>query len=258
MADFVVQSEVGVLENEEKIVLDLLDRNPWLHSYTRVSKYQSDLVPERGKYPVGEIDFVEGYLRKACGLERENPIEIPKYLRTEEFLKREYIITTSEFLPKSGKYFLKDVTQLKKFGEVIEADFCLEALFKDKEGISDYSLVLPKDHLYLVSSLYNIQSEYRVYVIGDEIEQICCYNGNCTIFPDVNLIKKAVALISINEKWLRSYTIDVMVGKEGTALIEVHNFTSVGLYSTLWGDNLLYAYRDGIDYLVYDNHLLER
>ena len=47
------------------------------------------------------------------------------------------------------------------------------------------------------------------------------------------------------------------MGKEGTAIIEVHNFTSVGLYTTLWGTDLLYAYRDGIDYLVNDNKIIE-
>ena len=64
---------------------------------------------------------------------------------------------------------------------------------------------------------------------------------------------KAVELIKANEKWLRSYTIDIMVGPKGTAIIEVHNFTSVGLYHNLWGNNLLYAYRQGIDYLINDN-----
>lgn len=48
-----------------------------------------------------------------------------------------------------------------------------------------------------------------------------------------------------------------MVGKKSTALIEVHNFTSCGLYSTLWGNNLLTAYKDGIKYLKKDNHKLE-
>ena len=52
---------------------------------------------------------------------------------------------------------------------------------------------------------------------------------------------------------------DLMVSKiKGTAIVEVHNFTSCGLYSTIWGDNLLYAYRDGIDYLINDNKPIEK
>lgn len=117
----------------------------------------------------------------------------------------------------------------------------------------DSTLVLSKEHLYQVSSCFNILSEYRVYVIARKIEAIGHYNGDCTILPDIELIKKAVNIINNNEKHLKSYTLDIMVGKEGTAIIEIHNFTSVGLYNSLWGDNLLYAYKDGIDYLLNDN-----
>ena len=36
-----------------------------------------------------------------------------------------------------------------------------------------------------------------------------------------------------------------------------HNFVSVGLYGTLWGNNLIYAYKDGIDYVINDNKELK-
>lgn len=124
--------------------------------------------------------------------------------------------------------------------------------------MSDAVFTLSKISDYLVSSLFSIETEYRVYVFQGEIEQISYYNGDCTVFPDINLIKKAISLINYHEKWLRSYTIDVMVGKTGTALIEIHNFTSCGLYSTLWGENLIQAYVDGIRYLRNDNKKLER
>jgi hypothetical protein len=51
----------------------------------------------------------------------------------------------------------------------------------------------------------------------------------------------------------RSLTIDVMVTDKGTELIEIHPFVSCGLYGTLWGDSLVYAYRDGIDYVLRHN-----
>ena len=44
-----------------------------------------------------------------------------------------------------------------------------------------------------------------------------------------------------------------MITPRGTAITEIHNYTSLGHYSTLFGDNLLYAYRDGIDYLLKHN-----
>ena len=85
------------------------------------------------------------------------------------------------------------------------------------------------------------------------IVAISHYNGNPLLFPDTKLLEKVVMLISYHEKYLKSYTIDVMITKKGTSLIEIHNFTSVGFYTTLFGTDLLYAYKDGIDYLRKDN-----
>lgn len=254
MAKFLIQNNKGVLENEEHIILELLKSQRLLHEYKSISFEDIKSINNKGLYPIGTIDFVTAYLRNAYGIKRENPIEIPKYLRTDEFLKRDYFFTSWDKLPKHGTYFLKDVSELKNFGQVIQADYFIN------DDLFNYTrqLVLPKDHVYLVSSLFNIKSEYRVYVLQHEIEAIVCYDGDCTIFPDVNLIKKAVSLIRNNEEWLRSYTIDIMVGVEGTAIIEIHNFTSIGLYSTIWGSSLIWAYKDGIDYIVNDNKLLEK
>lgn len=259
MAKFLVQVDSNVLDDEEKFVRQQLDSTKMLHSYELVSIKDIQSYNEKDLIPIGTIDFVHGYLRNVYGISRENPVEIPKYLRTEEFLKRTYFFTDYKGIPRSGKFFLKDASQLKNFGEVIVADYFITDELFDYKKVNEFdsTLVLPKDHIYLVSSLFNIKAEYRVYVIANEIVAMVCYNGDCTVLPDVNLLKKAVTLIEHNEKWLRSYTIDVMVGAKGTAIIEIHNFASVGLYTTLWGSDLLYAYRDGFYYLVNDNKELE-
>ena len=106
-----------------------------------------------------------------------------------------------------------------------------------------------KEHLYQVSEILNVQSEYRVYIIDGEIENVCNYNGDPLVLPDVNFIKKANAIYSIQPDYPKSYTIDVMVSDKGTSIMEIHPFISVGLYSTLWGSNLLQAYIDGINYV---------
>jgi hypothetical protein len=113
--------------------------------------------------------------------------------------------------------------------------------------------VLDNEHLYQVSSLLPIKTEYRVYVIGHDIVAITAYEGSPTNLPDIELLQQAIELIKFNEKELRSYTIDLAVGNFGTAILEIHNFTSVGLYHALWGSDLLYAYVDGINYLKNDN-----
>lgn len=245
MAKFLIQNDKSILDNEKQFLLEKLEKQKYVHEYRNISFADLYVVNEPGWYPVGTIQFVSKYLHNAYDIEQENPIEIPEYLRTEEFLKREYYFTTFDKLPRTGKYFLKDCSQLKKFSEAIIADYFP---FNEKK--------LSTDHIYQVSSLFPVEAEYRVYVLQGEIENIVCYDGDCTVLSDMALIKKAITIINAKEKWLKSYTIDVMVGKPGTAIIEIHNFMSVGLYSTLWGDNLVWAYKDGIDYLINDNHKL--
>lgn len=228
-----------------------LNQNKYIHSYEEIEEPHLVGIDE---YPVGQIPFVE----KCLGI-HENPIEIPKYLRTPTFLKRDYKICTWQDIPRSGTYFLKDISQLKKFGSVMNATYTdIDSMFNYvKTSEFDATIVLDKEHLFQVSSLIDIKAEYRVYVFGGDIEQISYYNGDCTKLPDISLIKKAVNLINYHEEYLKSYTIDVAVTDIGTCILEVHNFTSCGLYSPFWGSSLLYAYKDGIDYLRNDNHKLE-
>lgn len=258
MARYLLQTDSEGLDIEYMLIEEKLKRNKYIHKYKCTDTVSLSWVAEKDDVPIGDIKFVTKFLSIAHGIERENPIEIPEYLRTEEFLKRDYSIVTWDKLPEKGNWFIKDVSQLKVFGEVLNLEYNdIKSWFDTPKNSFNTSLVLDKTHLFQVSSVFNIKSEYRVYVIDGEIECISNYNGDCTLLPDINLIKKAVTMINCNEKWLKSYTIDVMVGPKGTAIIEVHNFASVGLYSTLWGDNLIYAYRDGIDYLTHDNRELK-
>ena len=247
-----------LLENTKELDMERIFLEEQLKKYRFLHTYETIDVPRKcleNTYPVGTIPFVENCLQL-----HENPIEIPKYLRTDEFLKREYQFVKWDEIPRYGNLFLKDVSKLKKFGKIVNADYEInDELFDDNpKNEFNTTFTLSKTSDYLVSSLFDIDAEYRVYVFQGEIEQISYYNGDCTVFPDMNLIKKAVSLINYHEKWLKSYTIDMMVGKEGTALIEIHNFTSCGLYSTLWGESLIQAYVDGIRYLRNDNKKLER
>lgn len=250
MGTFILQKDFISTDSDIEIMIlkGLLKRERFLYDYIELTKDELSDYKDFEKIPVGTIDFVETYLKNTVkGFYRENPIEIPKYLRTDEFLKRDYSIVEYKDIPTRGKYFIKDVSQLKKFGSVMLNEY-------DYMEINE---LCDKTHLFQVSLVYDIKAEYRVYVVAGELQQISLYNGYATELPDIKLIEKAVNLILYNEKWLKSFTLDVMVGKEGTAIIEVHNFTSVGLYTTLWGTDLLYAYRDGIDYLVNDNKTIE-
>jgi hypothetical protein len=208
--------------------------------------------------PVGDIDFITCWLHENYGVEKENPIEVPKYLRTDYFLKREYTIVQAKKLPRNGRYFIKNASRLKDFsyaGELSHLNI-EECLNKHKSGYGS-GIEIKGEDLFVISSILDYKSEYRVYVIDGKIENISNYNGDSNLFPDSELIRRAVELINSNEKYLKSYTIDIMVGDKGTAIIEVHNFASVGLYSTMWDSDLLYAFSQGIDYLINDNREIE-
>ena len=255
MANFLLQEDKGTLEIEEIIIEDLLKRNKYTHNYMKISLKNIDNLECNNYIPIGTIDFITKYLKKFNYIDREVPIEIPKYLQTEEFLKRDYKICKWNEIPRQGQFFLKDVSQLKKYGSIINATYTdIDELFNyEPKSTFDATLILDKEHLYQVSSILPIKTEYRVYVIGHEIIAITPYEGSPLNLPDIKLLQKAVELIQLNEKWLQSYTIDIAVGNFGTAILEIHNFTSVGLYHALWGSELLYAYVDGINYLKNDN-----
>lgn len=119
----------------------------------------------------------------------------------------------------------------------------------------DATLSLPKSDDYIISSPYQIQSEYRIYVINGILSNIASYGDNVQPLPDIELINKAIKLINENESWLKSYSLDVMVGPAGTAIIEIHNFASLGLYSATFGMELLTAYIQGIEYFINDNSI---
>lgn len=197
--------------------------------------------------PVGTIDFVTAWLDRFYGISRENPIEVPPCLRRWEFLKRDYRILRAEDVPHEGNYFIKDASELKSFSFAGD----LSHLFLPNDEDNNYQL--NPLHLYQVSENVDILAEYRVYIMGGEIRAMSCYAGNPCIFPDASLIQKANGIYSCQQDFPQSYSMDVMVTERGTSLIEIHNFTSIGIYYSLFEDDLLYAYRDGIDYLLNHN-----
>lgn len=231
------------------VLKEMLQRRRRLNSFVEMTMQQLiDAGKEEimGLIPVGTIPFVEAWLKKCHGINRINPIEIPKFLRTEEFLKREYSIVPYYRIPR-GVYFVKDVTALKEFA--FEGD--TEELFTGRTAGT-----IDQTHMFQVSEPVDILSEYRVYVIDGQIENVCNYNGSPLIFPDMELVSKANSIYMTKPDYPGSLTIDVMVTERGTLLIELHPFISVGLYSTLWSDRLLNAYADGIKYVLEHNTVL--
>ena len=261
---FLLQKEATSVQfdMDTLILKNLLDREKLVHTYISMSlnmlkemyKNEKSIEDLKNAIPVGTIEFVQEWLSLFHGINTINPIEVPECLRTEEFLKRKYSIVDAENIPKKGEYFIKDASKLKVFYYAGELGYSFsEDIFKEQTAKFDTKLHLDKTHLFQVSEVIHILSEYRVYVINGKIQSIINYDGDPLILPDVKLIEKANVIYQYEKNAPKSYTIDIAVTNKGTCILEVHNFQSVGLYTQLFGTNLCHAYIDGIDYLLNSN-----
>ena len=67
--------------------------------------------------PIGDLIFVQEWLKKYKGVDKMPPIEVPIVLRKEKYLGRSYDIVSFEDLDLQGNKFIKDVDKLKQFQE---------------------------------------------------------------------------------------------------------------------------------------------
>ena len=77
------------------------------------------------------------------------------------------------------------------------------------------------------SEQVEIDSEWRTFIFKGKIVGLQNYLGDFTLFPDVDLIRK---MVSVFVPAPVAYTLDVGINKNGTFIIEVHDFFSCGLY----------------------------
>lgn len=271
---FLIQKEYENLNLDNRILFELIQQEKYLHTYEIIDNKEFFYIDEneeqqlrnqntfpmeyQNAIPLGTIEFTQNYFKIFYGIEKENPIEIPPILRTEEFLKRKYSIVSSDKIPKDGYFFIKDVSQLKVFSYTGDMGLFMYDEIFDKPKKNDYSLHLNKEHLYQVSEVVKILSEYRIFVINNEIYSINNYDGNVCLFPDIQLIKKAILLWSTQNNCPNSYSLDVAITLRGTIILECHILFSTGIYSTVQGTKLLWGYQDAKDYLVnYNTQITE-
>ena len=246
---FFLQNDTSDLKYEQMIVSDLIKESHF-HTQTEVSlkdisdkRLDNDML-RNIVIPVGSIEFVEKWAKQFWNIDHINPMEVPECLRIENFLKREYHIVPYDELPEEGRWFFKDVSSLKA-GSFVGYKHDIPEFF----NTTHYN-----EHFYQYSEVIDdILSEFRVYFINGEIENVCNYDGLPYVHPDFVTIDLANKIFSRQEDYPGSYTMDIMVTNRGTSIIECHPFVCVGLYSTLWGQNLLSAYADGTLYVKKHN-----
>ena len=238
-----LQTDQNTLDYQ--ILEELLDYAKYLHTCQKISLSSFVCSSENYKeyIPIGTLEFVGTWFKKYYPHVKMTPVEIPKCLQMPPFLKRKYQTIKANDTPSYFPCFVKDATKLKSFHGILYS-------------FSEWLQEAKADHEYIISEPLDILAEYRIYVMDGKIENVCNYNGDVTIFPDMNIVRMAMTKYELEEDYPKSYTLDVMISRQnGTELLEIHPFCAVGLYSTLWGQNLLYAYRDGINYYI--NHCQE-
>ena len=172
------------------------------------------------------------------------PIEVPKELRKEHLLNREYQIMDYRDVEKlQGRKFIKYASELKVF-----------SYWDDVQILVKNNSIRPGN--YVVSELIDIQAEYRVFVHKDEIVGIQFYDGNpLKIISEEQLkrVQEMVLRYSSNTTRPMSYTLDVAILKNNKiSIIEIHPWCSVGLYGCT-GGFLPDAYINGFKWYVQHN-----
>lgn len=157
--------------------------------------------------PVGSVEFCLEYYNKYLNLEIK-PINIPEELF--ELSKRK-IYKGNEKTEISNKTFAKSYDSIKGYVSIIQ---------NNKN--------LPVGNYLFSEVIEDIDSEWRVFVMNNEIISIHNYVNSLGEYPDIEYLKKIVEKYSGK---LGSYSFDVGVNKElGTFLIEIHDFFATGFY----------------------------
>ncbi len=261
---FVLQKEKKDLDDIDLITLKLqLDSTRLSNEYTYMNLEEISSAHFNGEdiaIPVGSIPFVEGFLKNIKNIPQINPIEIPEILRTNEFLLRKYqILEKKELFSLHGYYFVKYASRLKELSHLGDID-----QLKYVDDFSDGPFL--KDGLYVVSQVKDILAEYRVFVINDKIEAIQFYDGYPTVMPspiEIKKLEKMVGIYSMDIYRPKAYTMDIAITKENNEsgrdlmILEVHSFSSVGLYG-YDSKKLPMAYKLGFDYYLQNNKPIKR
>lgn len=191
--------------------------------------------------PIGSIEFVQAYLQAYHGIDHMTPIEIPESLRYQVLLCRKYMIVPKSEIPRTGRWFVKDVSTLKAFSALATWDDVDMAMLNDNS-------------MFQVSEPLDIESEWRVYVHKDCIVGTAMYDCEKTAFlHTVSMSKFSLAIEQYQQDPKRpaAYTMDFAVTRDGdTALLEIHPWVSVGLYATVFADDLLECYADGFKWYL--------
>lgn len=185
----------------------------------------------KGVIPVGSVEFVMNFIKIHYSIDVK-PINIPEELRDQKYLLRNIEFKNKKDIILNEEKFVKSNDKYKVFTELI----------------SDTSYI--PDGNYMISDVIDIYSEYRCFVYNGRLVGMKNYGGDYLLLPNMDIVNE---MISKYKKCPKAYTLDVGINDKGTFLIEVHPFSSCGLYGFDDYRILPQMMREGFEYLKRSN-----
>ena len=150
-----------------------------------ITKYPDEFIP------IGSVEFVSNYIKQYYpnAINSILPLNVPECLFSYAGRKIVNVLKPEDMNKFNDKYLFATALYTK-------------SLLKIKDvynGPIDYR---PNKDIYVnyqVSEYIDIDSEWRVFVFKNEIQHIANYSGDCTIFPNINIIKEMIKVYSNNE-----------------------------------------------------------
>lgn len=219
---FLIQKEDDYLFDFcNELILSIKHHN-WLYNcndyeyklinYKELTESYNDCY--KNAIPVGSVNFVKYFYNKYFEI-NVTPVDIRNF--DKSILLRNIYYSMDE-IDKEKTYFIKDISDFKR-----------DVLIDKVE--QDYF-----DKNYLITDIMDIKSEWRVFVLNNQIIDIKNYAGDIFNTPNLNVINNIIRII---DNRFSSYTIDLAVTDLGTALLEIHQFFSCGLYGCNDNKNLI-------------------
>lgn len=202
---FLIQTIDGQIKHDFSFTLiESCAYQNWMRKENAFTYVLSDItIPEPSVIPVGSVEFVCEYLFNHFSL-TPYPKNIPIELMDKCWTGRNVINGTNRDI--KGMRFVKSATRIKSFTEIC-----------DSAPLGSYQ----------ISDIIEIESEWRAFIYEGKLVGLQNYSGEFDVFPDAPKIK---AMIKAYKSQPVAYTLDVAVNKDGTFIIEVHDFFSCGLY----------------------------
>lgn len=243
---FEINKNSGTLTSDSEIIRNSVEFNNWFSGndvkilFSDIDTIQNHRMASvsvkdyyTGKFirvdnelyiPVGSIEFVEAFMGKEI-----TPIDMLKIFDNELMGRRIEICTLENIYgvyKRFGKdeLFIKDAEGTKK----IEPIICNIAHFNNWYK-SQINAGVSSKRKFIVSSVIDIQAEWRCFVYNGKLCGCQQYIGDFWQIPEANTINIIVNQLK-NKLKLGAFTIDVGICNGNTYIIEMHNLISCGLY----------------------------